>query len=69
MRTAAKLIKRLTPMAKEQKDAVMNLRVRPSVKKLAFARATAVDRSLASYIEQLVMRDADQARADQRKRR
>jgi predicted HicB family RNase H-like nuclease len=45
-------------MAKEPKSAALNLRVRPSIKALAQARADALDRSLASYIEQLVLRDA-----------
>lgn len=56
-------------MAKEEKTAVMNLRVRPTVKKIAVARAAAVDRSLASYVEQLILKDADQAGDDPKKRR
>ena len=56
-------------MAKEGKTAAMNLRVRPAVKAMAQARADAMDRSLASYIEQLVLRDADQVRDDSPKER
>jgi len=56
-------------MAKEEKTAVMNLRVRPSVKKTALARAEANDRSLASYIEQLILKDADQGGDEPKKRR
>jgi len=56
-------------MAKEGKTAAMNLRVRPAVKAMAQARADAMDRSLASYIEQLVLKDADQARDDSSKER
>ena len=46
---------------REAKDAVMNLRVRPSIKALAQARADADGRSLASYVERLILKDAQKA--------
>ncbi|HEY6755701.1 MAG TPA: hypothetical protein VI077_13510 [Pseudolabrys sp.] len=52
---------------KEGKTAILNLRCRPSVKFLAVARAAAVDRSVSSYVEQLILRDAEANPVDEPK--
>jgi hypothetical protein len=43
----------------EAKTAVLNIRIKPSVKELASKRAAADRRSLAAYIELLIERDAE----------
>jgi predicted HicB family RNase H-like nuclease len=40
------------------KTATLSLRIRPSVKAAAVKRAKAEDRSLANYLEQLIVADA-----------
>jgi predicted HicB family RNase H-like nuclease len=42
----------------EAKTAILNIRIRPSVKAMASERAAADRRSLAAYIELLIERDA-----------
>jgi hypothetical protein len=45
-------------MAKvEKKDSALTIRLKPSVRALAEKRAREVDRSLASYIAQLIIAD------------
>jgi len=41
----------------EQKTAILNIRIKPSVKNAASARASADGRSLANYIEWAIMQD------------
>jgi predicted HicB family RNase H-like nuclease len=49
-------------MAKpEGKTATLSLRIRPSLKRAAVQRAKASDRSLANYLEQLIVADAKKA--------
>jgi predicted HicB family RNase H-like nuclease len=48
-------------VASEAKTAILNIRIRPSVKATASARAAADRRSLAAYIELLIERDAENA--------
>jgi predicted HicB family RNase H-like nuclease len=45
----------------EPKTAILNIRIRPSVKAVATERAAADRRSLAAYIELLIERDAEAA--------
>jgi predicted HicB family RNase H-like nuclease len=42
----------------ELKDVTLTIRIKPSVKAMAIKRAAAEGRSLANYLEQLIMRDA-----------
>jgi predicted HicB family RNase H-like nuclease len=44
-------------MADETKSAVLTIRIRPSIKAKAAKRAVEEDRSLANYIEQLILQD------------
>jgi predicted HicB family RNase H-like nuclease len=46
----------------ERKTAAIALRIRPSVKRLAEKRAKAADRSLANFVEQLIVADAKRGR-------
>jgi predicted HicB family RNase H-like nuclease len=48
-------------MKVETKSATLMLRIRPSIKAMAGRRAAQQDRSLASYIEKLIARDAHTA--------
>lgn len=48
----------------EPKTGILNIRIRPSVKAIASARAAADRRSLAAYIELLIERDAENAAPD-----
>jgi hypothetical protein len=50
-------------VAAESKTAILNIRIKPSVKDAAGARAAADRRSLAAYIELLIERDVASAGA------
>lgn len=46
-------------MATENKTGILNIRIKPSVKALADKLAAADHRSLAAYVELLILRDAE----------
>jgi predicted HicB family RNase H-like nuclease len=48
------------------KTATLSLRIRPGVKALAVRRAKAEDRSLANYLERLIVTDAKKAGGNRR---
>lgn len=52
----------------EGKTATLVLRIRPSVKAAAMKRAKAEDRSLANYVERLIIADAEKAGGKKRPR-
>lgn len=54
--------------APEQKTGILNIRIRPSVKAAASARAEADGRSLANYIEWVISQDIE-ARPEPDKRK
>ena len=59
-------------MGAERRTAALNLRIRPSVKALAKRRAEREGRSLSNYLEELVIKDAQErggGHKDTRKRR
>ena len=49
------------PTKPEGKTVALALRIRPSVKAAAVKRAKAEDRSLANYVERLIVADAKKA--------
>lgn len=49
-------------MQKENKTVTVTIRIRPSSKEMAERRAQEEERSLASYIELLIRRDAERER-------
>ena len=66
MRTSNEKANGIMAIKPQGKTATLSLRIRPGVKALAVRRAKAEDRSLANYLERLIVTDAKKAGGNRR---